>query len=229
MIYNPSNDNRGKQLVYVSSCLLDQNRRFPGIAVQKGAIGELLTPLFERGIGIEQLPCLECLGWGGVSRQTLFRFLPMLYNHVNSRFYPFLKGFAKIWLYKYRRLCQKEAKKVADQIKDFQETGYNVLAIIAMNDSPTCGATKTIHLLESIGKYKALGLSLEDMLHPRLDQMQVVMPQVIEEGSGIFMISLRTALKKEKVNVPIIGFDPWKDSKAEIQRILSAMQEPNGD
>ncbi len=221
---SPSNDHRGKQLVYVSSCLLDQNRRFPGIAVQKGAIRELVVALLDAGIGIEQLPCLECLGWGGVSRGTLFRFLPTLYKHEGTKIYPLIKVMAKIWLKKYRRRCQKEAKRIISQIEDLQKSRYQILAIIAINDSPTCGATKTIRLLESIGKYKAAGVSLEDLLHPRLEQMKEVMPRVIEEGSGFFMGSLKDAMEKRRMNVPVLGFDPWQDPKSETQCIIHALQ-----
>lgn len=220
----PSNDLRGKRLVYVSSCLLDQNRRFPGIAVQTGVIRELISTLMEMNIGLEQLPCLECMGWGGVSRQTLFRFLPTLYNHLGSRFYPLLKGLARIWLHKFHRLCRKEAKKVVGQIDDFQKSGYEVLAIIAMNDSPTCGATKTIHILESIGKYKANGVSLEELLYPRLEQMKAVMPLVIEEGSGFFMGALKMMLEEKKINVPILGFDPWQEPTLEVGKILMKLK-----
>ncbi len=209
--------------MYVSSCLLDQNRRFPGIAVQRGAIRELIGALLDADIGIEQLPCLECLGWGGVTRRTLFRFLPTLYKHEGTKFYPVFSAAAKVWLRKYQHTCQKEAKHIVHQIKDFQRSDYHLLAIIAMNDSPTCGATKTIHLLESIGKYKAAGVSLEDLLHPRLEQMQVVMPNVIEDGSGYFMRSLKKALEQEKLSTPILGFDPWQDPGAETQRIMQAL------
>ncbi len=217
-------DQRGKKIVFVSSCLLDQNRRFPGIAVESGAITPLITGLLNQGIGIEQLPCLECLGWGGVSRRSLFRFLPTLYNRAGSKIYPILKFIAKIWLGRFQRLCQKEAKNIGGQIEDLQKSGYNLLAVIAMNDSPTCGATQTMHLLESIEKYKALGLSLEDLMHPRLEQMKAVMPQILEEGSGYFMGALKTVFEQMKLNIPVIGFDPWQDLNSETQRIVQRLQ-----
>ncbi|MFX1390624.1 MAG: hypothetical protein ACFE9Z_11210 [Promethearchaeota archaeon] len=104
-------DKRGKQIIYISQCLLNQNLRFPGIAVKPGAISELLLPLINNGIGIESLPCLERLGWGGVGRNTFYKYLPLVKMNLNSWKFPLIKIFLRIWLRKFRILCKKEAKK----------------------------------------------------------------------------------------------------------------------
>ncbi len=64
-------DKRGKKIIYLSRCLINQNLRFPGIAVSSGAITELISPIIENGIGIESLPCLERIAWD-VLKEALF-------------------------------------------------------------------------------------------------------------------------------------------------------------
>ena len=88
-------DNRKKQIIFLSSCMLNQNNRYPEIATTDGSIVSLIAPLLKEGIGIEQLPCLECMGWGGVSRKTIFKFIPMIYKHHKSKLIKALtEGFA---------------------------------------------------------------------------------------------------------------------------------------
>jgi len=136
-------DNRSRKIIYLGNCLLNQNIRFPGIGVCGGAFYDLVTPLIKRGIGIEQLPCLERIGWGGVHRRSVYGMLPMLFKYANSKSFPIIKLLGTVWFWNYKRLCKKEAKKVVGQMEDYKKSGYEILGIIAMNDSPTCGVTKT--------------------------------------------------------------------------------------
>jgi len=212
-------DKRSRKIIYTSCCLLNQNRRAPGIAVCGGAISEFVEPLLKREIGIEQLPCLECMGWGGVSRKSIFRILPILFRHGDSKLFPIIKFFGAVWLWNYKRLCKKEAKKAANQMEDYKNSGYEILGVIAMNDSPTCGATKTIDLLGFISKYKKLGIKLEDLEYPGLEKMRELLPKLLVEGQGTFMRELIIELKRKKINTKIIGFDPWHDIKEEAERI----------
>ncbi len=212
-------DNRIKKIVYVSNCLLNQNCRFPGIATREGNILEIIEPLLKKGIGIEQLPCLECMGWGGVSRRSIFRFLPTIKKYHDSKLFPIIKLLVKIWYWNYKRLCKKAAKKVATEIKDYKNSDYEILGIIAMNDSPTCGVTQTIDFLRSIFKYKEFDFKLEDLEYPKLEKMKEIIPKLLVEGQGTFMHELLVKLKKLKINIKIVGFDPWHNFYEEVEKI----------
>jgi predicted secreted protein len=209
-------DKRAKKIIFLSSCILNQNNRFPGIALYSGAISDLITPLLKAGIGLEQLPCLECMGWGGVSRKSIFKFLPTIFKHENSKL---IKIFSKLWLWKFKRNCKKEAKKIVNRIKDYLTSGYEISGIIAMNDSPTCGITKTINILNLIFNYAELGIDKEDLEHPNYEQMKSIMPKIIIEGKGYFMQKLTSRLRKKKIDIELIGFDPWIDISIEVERI----------
>jgi predicted secreted protein len=218
-----SKDKRKKKIVYISSCILNQNLRFPGIAIKGGAVVEIIELLLKNKLGIEQLPCLERMGWGGVSRRKFLRLQPIAFKFVGSSLFLIINFFFKIWIFKFSRLCKKEAFKVVDQMEDYINSSYSILGIIAMNDSPTCGATRTIDLLKSASKYKNLGFKTEDLENPELEKMRIITPSLCEEGSGLFMIEVMKELSKRGINIKVIGFDPWYDLKKEAERIANIL------
>jgi hypothetical protein len=199
---------------------LNQNRRFPGIAVASGAISGLVDALNERGIGIEQLPCMESLAWGGVSRKSVFKFLPLLYKKGESTIVQLL---GKAWLARYRNTCRARAKTVVREIDGWQRSGYAVLGIIAMNDSPTCGVTRTLDMLSAIPASRDGGVTLSDWEAPRFGKMREVIPSLLVQGSGIFISELAKMLEDREIHIPIIGFDPWAVHGQETDRVVQSL------
>ncbi len=59
-------DERGRRVVLVSHCLLNENTRYAGGATRPGAVVEIIDELIAAGCGIHQLPCPERLA-GAVS------------------------------------------------------------------------------------------------------------------------------------------------------------------
>jgi predicted secreted protein len=218
------NDNRSQRIVFIGNCILNQNTRFPGIAVEKGTFSELIEILIQNGIGIEQLPCLECLGWGGIARKTYYKFQPIVLRFIDKKTFPIIKLFFNIWLYNFIRLCKKEATKVVKRIQDYSNNGYEILGIIASNDSPTCGVTQTIDLLDGAKKLKSLGFKKEDLENPDIKEMRNIIPALCIEGSGLFISPIITKLEKKNMKVKVIGFDPWaKSIKKEAERVSSLL------
>ncbi len=220
-------DKRSKKMVYLSHCLLNQNSRYPGIATHKGSIIELVDLIIEAGIGIEQLPCLECLGWGGVSRKSIFKFLPTIRRFSHSKLFPVIKFFGQIWYWHYKRLCKKIAKTVAKEFEDFKNSGYNIIGIIAMDDSPTCGITQTIDLLDITFNYEDYNIELEDLEHPMFEKMQKIIPKLLKKGQGTFMHHLISRLKKMKIDIKLMGFNPWHNPLDELDKIKKNLYHPD--
>lgn len=81
-------DNRGRRTVFVGNCILNQNVRAPGVAVQSGAFRDFVHILLRNGIGIEQFPCPECLVWGGIRRNDLYQWQPLCSIHSESGGFP---------------------------------------------------------------------------------------------------------------------------------------------
>jgi predicted secreted protein len=214
-----SQDQRGKRIVYLSRCLLNQNLRFPGIAVKRGAIPELLDLLTRNDVGIESLPCLERMGWGGVSRRTFFRFQPFLFKAAGTRWFGIASVLARIWLFRFSRLCKREAVNVASEMEDFVRAGYSILGVVAMNDSPTCGVSRTILLAEAALTCKRLGFGSADLEKPELETMRRLIPLLCTGGQGLFMKELTQEIARRDLGMNVVGFDPWVDAYTEADRV----------
>ncbi|MFX0023347.1 MAG: hypothetical protein ACFE9S_13555 [Candidatus Hermodarchaeota archaeon] len=213
-------DKRGWKIVYLSQCLLNQNLRFPGIAVESGVITELIEALIQHGIGIETLPCLERVGWGGVKRKTFYKYFPIVSKNIGSIKFPLIKLILRIWIMNYKKVCKKEAKKVISQLKDYINSGYSILGMITTNDSPTCGFTKTMNLLELSSKYKELGIKDEIFENPSLENMKNIIPNLCEDGSGYFTAELNKQINKNKLDIKMVGYDIWNNSSEEIKKVI---------
>lgn len=216
-------DERSKRIVFVSLCILNQNVRFPGIAVEAGACTELVRMLMKNGLGIEPLPCLERIGWGGVRRKIYFRYQPIMLRHADSFFSIFLRAFARLWVMQYGLICRREARKVARIIRDYIESGYTIEGIIAMNDSPTDGVTRTIDLVNAPKRFRDLGFSDDLLKTPEISTMKKLIQGLCQPGTGIFISKLRKELARKGLYVKIVGFDPWADTTSECRRIAQEL------
>lgn len=213
------NDYRSRRIVYASLCILNQNVRFPGIAVTEGACHELVEMLTRHNLGIEPLPCLERLGWGGVARKDYFRWQPLMLWAVNTPWAGLARLGTRLWIYRYSLVCRREARKVADQMQDYLDAGYAIAGLIAMNDSPTDGVTQTIDLLEAPQRLNSLGFSAEVLAAPDITIMRDLIRGLCRPGTGIFISQLKQELSKRHMAVPIVGFDPWTDPQAQTRLI----------
>lgn len=216
-------DRRGKRIVYVSRCLLNQNVRFPGIATRPGAFEELLALFLKNDIGIEQLPCLESLGWGGVSRSRYFRFQPLVFRAADTLWDGPARLLTRLWLLRFRMRCRQAARQVADGIADFERAGCSSLGAVVMNDSPTCGVTRTIELSQAAHRLKRLGVDAAALETPDPETMRVLLPQLITDGRGIFTDELIKATARRGLVLKVVGFDPWADAREEVDRIAGAL------
>ncbi|MBA4369388.1 MAG: hypothetical protein C0403_17320 [Desulfobacterium sp.] len=212
-------DKRSKRVVFVSQCILNQNLRFPGIAVSSAACNELIGMLLRHDLGIETLPCLERLGWGGIARQSYFRYQKILLRYAGTPFYGALKQLSRLWVFQYRLRCRKEARRVVRFIIDYRSSGYTVAGIVAMNDSPTDGVSQTIDLINAPMKIKTLGIDPDLFQQPNLDDMKKVIPRLCDEGTGIFMSCIMKELEKKMITINTVGYDPWGDPGVEAQRV----------
>ncbi|MBN1574701.1 MAG: hypothetical protein JW984_16000 [Deltaproteobacteria bacterium] len=217
-------DNRKRKIVFVSHCILNQNLRFPGIAVQAGACSELVEKLLENDLGIEQIPCLERLGWGGVSRKNYFRYQPLFFDYADTFLSGLIKFFGALWIYKYGLLCKREARRIVKHTKDYIDSDYSVVGIITVNDSPTDGITQTLDLLRSAEKLKTIKHGREILRNPELDKMRESIPLLCEKGTGIFAKRLKRELKKKNIDIKIVGYDPWADQEVESKRVISDLK-----
>ena len=113
-------DKRRRRVIFVSHCWLNINARFPEGAAFEGANTALMQLLLQEGLGIIQMPCPEqvCLGlekyaYGAVVGEQL------------------------------RGCFRRCAESVVEQLKEYLVHGYEVVGIMGMNPSPSCGVEVT--------------------------------------------------------------------------------------
>jgi len=115
-------DKRGRKIVVVAHCILNQNSRVQGLAKFPATIKTVVKILLEHEAGIIQMPCPELL-YAGYKRWAQTK---NQYDTPN-----------------YRKFCQEIAKQIADQILEYTKNEVEVKAIIGIKGSPTCAVTET--------------------------------------------------------------------------------------
>ena len=216
MEFSDFTDDRGKRVVFLNNCLLNQVSRAPGVAFRKAASTELIQVLLDNGVSIEQLPCLESIGIGGVSRRTFDRYLPLFSNSVKYGWFPLFKLFFRIWLIGFKGRCKKAAVQVVDRMEDILTEGYTLIGVVGMNDSPTCGVTKTLDLIEFI---KLLATAEETGNSPKH-----IIQQTLEEGTSYFIGNIIEESNKRGLDIKVVGYEPWAESqKEEAERVAKLL------
>lgn len=199
-------DKRSRKIVYVSRCILNCNAKFPGCSDVPGVYTDIVHPIAQQGVGIEQMPCLEILGWGGVNRDKVIHGLDL-----NDREAP--------WIKEYFELCKREAKKVVDQMDDYLKSGFEILGVIYVDDSPTCGLTNTQTFPDV--HFQMMEMNIPKGKEFDLDYMfEFVLPYVDASGEGAFGYQLFLEVERRKLPVKFVPFGPTKPRGPEVQRIL---------
>jgi len=111
-------DKRERRVIFISHCWLNINTRFPEGCAFAGANVPLIKTLLDAGLGIIQMPCpeYECLG--------LEKWL-----------------YGEVVLEDLRSCFRKQAEVVLKQIKDYRTLGFEIVGVLGMNPSPSCGVT----------------------------------------------------------------------------------------
>ena len=160
-------DSRSKRIVILAHCLLNQNSISDGTADFPSQFAELIEFLMKNKIGMIQLPCPEflCLGLdrgdcNGAKRAVLdentrIRALMTEDDHI-------------VQLY-------EKAEEIVRQIQEYDRYGFQILGVIGVNRSPSCGVETT----SKHGKE--------------------------ESGKGVFMEIISATLTKYGMKLPMIG------------------------
>lgn len=184
-------------MVFVSHCLLNQNTRYLGGAFRPGAVDEVIDPYLRAGTGICQMPCPEQLAWGGVlKRRLLFLYGRPWLGPAVRLMRPALSAYTVI---RYRLL----ARRVARQIVDYQRSGFDVVGVVGVDASPTCGVTTTLDLDESLAAVVACPLARLD----RRFMNDAVLNGSARPGAGLFIAALSDSLARRHGRVPLLTHD----------------------
>lgn len=113
-------DNRSKKFIFIPFCLMAQAYQAQGIVKYewKSSIRPFIDLILDYDINIIQMPCAEAEFNNSLIREP--------------------KGISKYDTEEFNKHCQSLADKVTKQIKDLIEANYEIVAILGIEQSPSC-------------------------------------------------------------------------------------------
>lgn len=116
---------RGKKIIIVSHCVLNQNSVVLPLARAEGPF-TFVDTLLKNNIGIYQLPCPE-FKFGGLNRKSMTK------EEYDTP--------------EYRNLCKTLSAEVINDIVEYVNNDYKAIGIIGINHSPTCSISGKMGIL----------------------------------------------------------------------------------
>lgn len=135
-------DNRSKYFVFVPFCLLAQSYQAQGIVKYewKSSIKPFVQTLMDNDINIIQMPCAESTFNNNLIREP--------------------KGISKYDNEEFNNHCEELANIVANQIKTIINSNYKVIAILGIEQSPSCCVN---YIYTNHGNEKRKGLFIQKL------------------------------------------------------------------
>lgn len=128
-------DKRGKKIVLVAHCFLNQNSKIDECAHYPGVILEATKALIDTEVGIIQMPCPEIF-YLGLDREVDLR----TSRTVESEDTRVAKRMQEE---KSKALCKSMVDSIVYQVEEYIKHGFCIVGLIGMNGSPTCGINTT--------------------------------------------------------------------------------------
>lgn len=190
-------DGRGKRVVFLSHCILNENTRYPGGAC-RACVREIVEQCLDAEVGMVQMPCPEQRAWGGVTKRLLLALYGMKGTpmfRLRRILLPLIVAYTRLV---YRRMARRTAKEIADYI----DSGYTVIGVVGIDGSPSCGVGKTLDLERSFDS-----LASVDTASITAEKMNAIVRRNLIVGSGLFTDALEEELRKRRIKVPFLAHD----------------------
>lgn len=192
-------DERSKKVIFVAHCVLNENTRYLGGAFRKGCIDEIVDEIQDQGLGIVQMKCPEQKAWGGVLKKFMWQ--PI--GSKNMLFYR-LKGiFLPFFIWNTKRIFRKIAQEVVAEIKDYRESDFEVVGIIGIAGSPSCGVHTTLDMKKSFEFLANTDIGKLDGKKMNESGMK----ELLIKGRGFFIEALQDELKKGNLTATFYEHD----------------------
>ena len=172
-------DARGGRVVFLSHCLLNQNVRYLGGAGRAGGVSEVVDGYLGRGVGICQLPCPEQRAWGGVLKRRML----VAYGSAGTVRAPAARLLLRPFTWYTRRVYARLARAVTRDILDYRRCGVEVVGLVGIGGSPSCGVATTLDLPAAVS---ALTRCPAARLDRRTLNEDIIAPNV-HPGEGLFI------------------------------------------
>jgi hypothetical protein len=123
--------------------------------------------------------------------------------------------FLPFFIWNTRRIYQKIAREIGAEIKDYLESGFEVLGIMGIAGSPSCGVTRALDIRKSF-EFLA-NTDTDDLNRKRMNELGV--NELIIEGKGFFIEAIEKDLKKKNINVRFYEHDLSSEIKGEATKV----------
>lgn len=213
-------DERSGKVAFVSHCLLNENTRYLGGAFHAGAVPELIDELVQAGVGISQLPCPEQRAWGGVLKRLLLR----VHGIKGSPLYLMRRPLLRLWVAYTALAYTRLARQVVREIEDYQRSGFEVVGVIGVGSSPSCGVDNTLDMRRSLEVIAACPVATIN--RSIMNEQAVAGCQ--RAGEGIFTRRLKRRLGRRGLSVPFFEYDIVAEMRGEPQHTVETLLEQPG-
>jgi predicted secreted protein len=204
-------DERSRKVAFVSHCLLNENTRYQGGAFRPGSVAEIVAELQRLGVGIYQMRCPEQRAWGGVLRRQMIR----AYGSRGTVEYRLRRPALALFVWYTRAVYRRLARDVVTDVEDYVRSGFDVIGIVGVGASPSCGVHTTLDLRRSLEA--AAALPLESIDRATFNRDVVVACRV--SGQGLYVRELRRQLDRKGLNVPFLEHDLVAEMRGESQTL----------
>ena len=135
-------DNRSKKFIFITFCLMAQAYQAQGIVKYewKSSIRPFMDLILDHDINIIQMPCAETEFKNSLIREP--------------------KGITKYNTKEFNEHCKTLANKVTNQIKNLIESNYEIVAILGIEQSPSCCVN---YIYTNKGMEKRMGLFMQEL------------------------------------------------------------------
>jgi predicted secreted protein len=191
-------DERSRKVIFLSHCLLNENTRYAGGACRPGAVEEVVEACLERQLGIIQMPCPEKIAWGGVLKPRLWSILDLARS---LRFSKFQSLVLRLLLWHTRRIYRRIANQVAQQVADYQLAGCEVIGIVGVDGSPSCGVHRTLDVARFLREWYRVPKTAQAA------DLNAVIMECATAGQGIFVKEFQRQLDRRGARVSWFSHD----------------------
>lgn len=182
---------RNKRIVVLAHCILNANSKVDGLSLYPGSMNPLIQFFLSEGIGMIQLPCPETQVYG-IRR----------WGHVKEQFsHPF-----------FRKQISNLVEPTIMDLVAYRDMGYDIMAIIGIDGSPSCGVSKTCSSSEWFGE-------LENS-----DQLMEKKSTLIEvESPGVFIEEIVGLMQQYQLDIPFLAVDEicYEES---VQQVIETLK-----
>lgn len=191
-------DERQGRVVFLSHCLLNENTRYLGGAGRPGCVREIVDGCAAAGLGMVQMPCPEEAAWGGVLKRHLLR----LYGSAGWLPGPLRHLLLPVLLGRTRRIYARLARETARRAADYRRAGLDVVAVVGVDGSPSCGVARTLSMPDAMDR-----LARADRRTLTTADVNAIVRGALVPGAGLYTQLLNRELRRRRVSSLYLAHD----------------------